>query len=320
MQMGEMNLLKENLVDVERAWRRNDTLAVYEAYRNLAVHFATTNKPKRSVSFFLKCLEMAASCDYYEGELRANLNLGLAYESMQDTQNAIQYHEAHMEMALSSENQVEASKAYSNLIRVYQRFADELEAQGEHELALEQLQLCLEAAQGLGNNLAEGVAQFRIGKCLQRMGRTKEVLERFTEYHSGCIALGDKVGEGKALCALADAYKDIGRMDEAVKNLEAFLELAKSGDPKSHANACCSLGQIYYDQGKFEPSVTYFEKFFDLSRSLGDKHMLDVARINLGIARGKAKFRELLEVLNNNMHSLLQWKNVRLPFEQNMKK
>ena len=143
MQMGEMNLLKENLVDVERAWRRNDTLAVYEAYRNLAVHFATTNKPKRSVSFFLKCLEMAASCDYYEGELRANLNLGLAYESMQDTQNAIQYHEAHMEMALSSENQVEASKAYSNLIRVYQRFADELEAQGEHELALEQLQLRL---------------------------------------------------------------------------------------------------------------------------------------------------------------------------------
>ena len=124
------------------------------------------------------------------------------------------------------------------------------------------------------------------------------------------------MGEGKALCALAEAYKDIGRMDEAVKNLEAFLELAKSGDPKSHANACCSLGQIYYDQGKFEPSVTYFEKFFDLSRSLGDKHMLDVARINLGIARGKAKFREHLGVVNNNMHSLLQWKNVRLPFEQ----
>lgn len=100
MQMGETNLLKENLVDAERLWRRNDTLAVYEAYRNLAVHFATTNKPKRLVSFYLKCLEMAASCDYYGGDLRSNLNLGLACKSMQKMQNAIQCHEAHMEMAL----------------------------------------------------------------------------------------------------------------------------------------------------------------------------------------------------------------------------
>lgn len=130
------------------------------------------------------------------------------------------------------------------------------------------------------------------------------MLEQFTEYHSGCISLGDKLGEGKALCALTEAYKDIGRMDEAVKNLEAFPELTKFGDPKSHANACCSLRQIYYDQGQFEPSVTYFEKFFDPSGSLWDKNMLNVARINLSIVRGKAKFREHLEVVNN-MHSVL---------------
>merc|ERR1719335_2154250 len=207
MQMGEMNLLKENLVDVERAWRRNDTLAVYEAYRNLAVHFATTNKPKRSVSFFLKCLEMAASCDYYEGELRANLNLGLAYESMQDTQNAIQYHEAHMEMALSSENQVEASKAYSNLIRVYQRFADELEAQGEHELALEQLQLCLEAAQGLGNNLAEGdlaVVNKGLAEDMQQLNDAHhDCMEKAQAYETETKARAEE------LKALAEAKKII---------------------------------------------------------------------------------------------------------------
>lgn len=67
---------------------------------------------------------------------------------------------------------MEASKEYSNLIRVYQRFADELEALCDHDQALDQLQLGPEATQGLVQNLAEGIAQFRIGKFLQRVGCT----------------------------------------------------------------------------------------------------------------------------------------------------
>ena len=64
---------------------------------------------------------------------------------------------------------------------------------------------------------------------------------------------------------------------------------AESGDPVSQARACCSLGKIYSAAGKFDRAVTYFERFFEVARSLNDRRMLDVARVNLGVARGSAR-------------------------------
>ena len=148
---------------------------------------------------------------------------------------------------------------------------------------------------------------------MHKMGEIKQAIEYFETYLNSCIELRDKVGEGKACCALADAYKDLNDIDESVRYLEMFLDLAKSGDPKNHANACANLGFIYYSQGKFDRSVTYFEKFFEVSRGLGDKKMVDNARVSLGVARGKANFKQYLELVNNDMASLLQWKNVRIP-------
>ena len=309
----EIDLLKRNLVGVEKAWRDNDSQAVYDAYQNLAQHFVIYSNTKRALFFYTKCLELAVNSDYLEGELEANLNLGLCHEKLGDIERATEFHEAHLELALSSENQSQAQDAYGNLVRTYQLSAGRLEESKEMQKAVDQHNKCLEAARVQGDQLAEALVHFRIGNCMHKMGEIKQAIEYFETYLNSCIELRDKVGEGKACCALADAYKDLNDIDESVRYLEMFLDLAKSGDPKNHANACANLGFIYYSQGKFDRSVTYFEKFFEVSRGLGDKKMVDNARVSLGVARGKANFKQYLELVNNDMASLLQWKNVRMP-------
>ena len=72
---------------------------------------------------------------------------------------------------------------------------------------------------------------------------------------------------------------------------------------------------IYTQQHKFERAVTYFEKFFEVAKTLNDRRLLDVARINLGIARGSARTGRYMEVVSGDINTLLQWKNVRMPIE-----
>jgi hypothetical protein len=61
--------------------------------------------------------------------------------------------------------------------------------------------------------------------------------------------------------------------------------------------------------------VHYFSKSFEIARSLGDQKAIDVARVNLGVARGCAKKASYLKIVNGNMDTLLNWKNRRTPFD-----
>jgi hypothetical protein len=60
----------------------------------------------------------------------------------------------------------------------------------------------------------------------------------------------------------------------------------------------------------------YFEKFFEVARSIGNMQVLDVARFNLGIARGTAWQADFLATVDGDLTKLLNWKNLRVPFTE----
>lgn len=74
------------------------------------------------------------------------------------------------------------------------------------------------------------------------------------------------------------------------------MQVSRTVDPEGQGRACCNLGALHYKQGHFEEAVMYLEKFYELSRSINDRKMLDVARINLGMARMAFKFPQYVEV------------------------
>jgi hypothetical protein len=63
-------------------------------------------------------------------------------------------------------------------------------------------------------------------------------------------------------------------------------------------------------------AVMYFEKFFEVARSLGDNRILDIARFNLGVARGSVWRQEFLDIVDNDLEKLLYWKNLRISFTE----
>lgn len=96
--------------------------------------------------------------------------------------------------------------------------------------------------------------------------------------------------------------------------MRACLQTARGGDQQGAAMAACSLGNMFYEQKDLEQAVSYFERFFEIARTLKDRKMLDVARVNLGIARGTLRMDAYMSTVVSDLPQLIQWKNARIPF------
>ena len=64
---------------------------------------------------------------------------------------------------------------------------------------------------------------------------------------------------------------------------------------QGEAYACCNLGVLYYRQRQYDEALTYFERFFEAAQALKDQHMLDVARVNLGMVRAALTFTDYVQ-------------------------
>lgn len=116
---AEMALIRDNLIRAEMARRKGDTAKVYESFSCLAQYFQhRSGDAKTGVYFCEKCLEIAGLTGDFRGELKANYDLGLAHSLIGDFDGAIRYHERHLEMARSLEDEAEILVALNKLIQV----------------------------------------------------------------------------------------------------------------------------------------------------------------------------------------------------------
>merc|ERR1719213_891332 len=120
----------------------------------------------------------------------------------------------------------------------------------------------------------------------------------------------DRIGESSARGALAHAYEAVGNTQEAIKQLENLLNVAsEAGELKAQASACLNLGILFNGRGDHEKSVELLEQHFDLARQIGDRKLIDSARVVLGIVRGHGKLKAYIELVNSDIERLLRWKS-----------
>lgn len=311
-----LSILQQNFVSIEVARRADNLEQVFRSYSKIAMYFLGIGYPQHSITFFHRCVEVAEEDENEGGLMHCHFQLGVCYTQLDDMPKAIDHHEKHLQLSIKMDNVSEEEKGYDHIIAVYKKRVKDLKQVQDWEGAIEVLNKCIAQAQNSANVVAEGEADYELGNCYIKLGDLDMALEYYTAYHDICVTCEDKVGEGKACCALAATYQDIGDIDSAMGHLESFLELSKSGDTTSQAQACCSLGIIHFEQKKYDRAVSYFEKFFESARSLNNSKLLDAARLNLGIARGRAKMESYFDTVNADFGRLLQWKNTRMPLPE----
>lgn len=160
---------------------------------------------------------------------------------------------------------------------------------------------------------SEGLATYRLGVACANLGDKQQSVSYQQDYLDICKRIGDQLGEGAACAALAHSFREMGNTNLSIRYLEKYLDIATHNSQSvAQAEACAALGSIYSSQGDHDKAVTYFEKTFEIARAVGDRKLVDSARINLGMARGNMGMNGYMNIVNNDLDALLKWKTRRM--------
>jgi len=110
---------------------------------------------------------------------------------------------------------------------------------------------------------------------------------------------------------LSDIYSAQGNVTTAIQHLNKLLTLAQqSGKKSAHADAFLKLGLLHYKEGYLKKSVEFLSRHFELARTgeEKDQKLIDMSRINLGIAEANTKIEQYKKLVLNDTQALLEWK------------
>jgi tetratricopeptide (TPR) repeat protein len=308
--------LKDTLETAESARRSEHYQRCFESYNALAEYFEQVSDLRSAMYFHQRCADVASVVDAHESISKANLNLGTCEEKAENWQSAMQFHERALAIATTADSLPLQIKAASRLTQVYQILADRCEKEGRDADATGLYERQLSCAHISKDATLEGMACHKLGLSKHKTGHYDASIELQKQYLDISRMHDDRIGETAARAALAQAFESVGNAAEAIKQLENLLNVAsEAGELKAQASACLNLGILYNDRGDHDKSVELLEQHFDLARQLGDRRLIDSARVVLGMVRGSGKLKSYVDLVNNNLDGLLKWKSKRIALE-----
>ncbi|XP_060792783.1 tetratricopeptide repeat protein 29-like [Neoarius graeffei] len=162
----------------------------------------------------------------------------------------------------------------------------------------------------------EGETAYRHGLAYQSMGdqtTAKQFLNMFMEI---ATALGDMESISKAYKAIAKSLESGGKISDAIKHLEKYLEVCRKNDQHENLlDAYMCLGSIHMSRAQYKQSSEYFTQAFEKACSLNLEPSIQKAQVCLGIAQAHSILRVYATHLQinrpQNISTLVSWKETR---------
>jgi len=253
-----------------------------------------------------KALKLANELDYRSGMALALKNIGLGYYYQSDYLNVFQYWERSLDIYREINDQAGVANLENNLGSIYFN-------QGDDAMAVEYFLRSLSAAETIEDSLGMGRALNGIGVVYMNKettsDRAKEYFLRALEIfenlgHKNGIAtcavnLGDIYhGQGQFVSALyylqisldnfqnqvfvphaltlkGQVYRDMGKYDEAMQNLELAIQQAEEQNLKDEATqALISLASTYHLQNRLREAHDYYQSAIELAEEIGASNEL----------------------------------------------
>jgi serine/threonine protein kinase/predicted ATPase len=246
---------------------------------------------KQGLTFVEEALKVARSQKDRLGELTALLRLSQIYLQTGQLDRAIEACEVGLELARTLESRLIEGTFQNGLGDVYR-------SMGEMELARDCYQRYFEIAQSVGNRSGEVVANHSLGLIALELGILPDAVRRLKEALLEHERLGELRLLAEAQCGLAQAYEQLGQLDEAQDAYNCSLDYCERiGYPHFEwqaryglANCLLSLGGTEIAREQLEAAVEIIE---------GLRGALP-SGINMeDFMRDKSKVFALLEEINN---------------------
>lgn len=211
---------------------------------------------------------------------RANIlmQLGLAYRSISDAQQAKTYYEDALALYRVIGDRREEGIALGNLGIAYMDLGEAAKAIGVHEQALSILR-------ETGDRRGEGNALGSLGIANAVLGQPAKAIGYFEQHLTIAREIGDRHSEGGALDCLGNAYYALGETAKAIGYYEEALTINRQiGNHNGEGATLGNLGNAYSDRGQTEKAIGFYEQALTIAREVGDRRGEGNDLGNLGLA------------------------------------
>lgn len=299
-------------------------------YKKVCAKYEEVKDYPTASYFYQKCLILSKQNKYYEGESTSYMGLGFCEEGERNIIKAQEYYETALEKALDKDLHSIVKLISEQLIRIYEKLAISCEDMEDYKKTLDYYEKCLDASKRALNNQKEAECYYKLGMTYQKTKELEKSVEALEKYLNICEKNGNQVikiklyimqikqeGKSQALKELAERNKELGRMEQSKQCLNDLKDIQLTDPVKaleSKAEACLKLGLLEFQNGNLLGSVNYFEKeFFEKARELKDRKLIDVGRLNTGVAKGLNTMDLYKDIIKNNYYAFLSWKFKRNP-------
>lgn len=156
---------------------------------------------------------------------------------------------------------------------------------GFYRLAIQFLQLAVEAADKRGDIRDKGAHLTHLGQCYSNLGQYEQALLYYQEALDIDRQTGNRKDEAADLGNMGNALRNLGKIDEAIEYYQKQLAIGiEIEDKVSEGNAYGSMGLAYAEKEDYGKAIEYHERALAIARELKDRRA-EANRIgNLGIA------------------------------------
>ncbi len=227
-------------------------------------------------------------------DLRAHVlnDLGVAYQSLGDFENAMEKFRAAWEIYERDKNQLGAAIALGNLGTVHRQQREWHDAIGCFErslLVFENLKVA---------NLAVAKLRVDMGDALAATGKPKAACEQYELALAQQEADGDTRAMALTLHALGTAQRARNRWEDGIAALERSITLFEQlGDTRNLSITLNRLGELHYERRDYPNAIEVYQRDLKIVEQLKDQRAIAQTLNNLALAYVSEKDFEQARVL-----------------------
>ncbi|HEY9672016.1 MAG TPA: CHAT domain-containing tetratricopeptide repeat protein [Waterburya sp.] len=256
----------------------NDRKGEGWALGNLGIAYKSLGDYAQAIDYEKQSLAIAREIHDRQNEGKALGNLGIAYRNLGDYAQAIDYEKQWLAIAQQIHDRQSEGKALGNLGNAYINL-------GNYAQAIDYEKQLLAIAQQIHDRQSEGKALGNLGIAYHSLGDYAQAIDYEKQYLAIARAIKDRLGEETALGNLGNAYFSLGDYTKAIEYQQQRLAIARQiKDRLGEGAALGNLGVAYFFLGDYAKAIEYHQHSLAIARQIKDRQGEGAALGNLGNA------------------------------------
>ncbi|MCC5624291.1 tetratricopeptide repeat protein [Nostoc sp. CHAB 5715] len=282
-----------------KAWQKTDEREnrMYGvALNNLGLAYLSLGQYQQAIAFLQQSLDIAREIGDRNIEGSSLGNLGNAYLDQGQYQQAIDLYQQSLNIARERGDRNPEGSSLMNLGLGYLN-------QGQYQQAIDFLQQSLDIAREIGDRNSEGLSLMNLGLAYLYQRQYQQAIDFLQQSLEIAREIGNRNIEGKSLGNLGLAYLSLGQYQQAIKFYQQSLDVAREiGDRNSEGKSLINLGVAYNSQGQYQQAIEFYQQSLEIAREIGDRNSEGKSLANLGNAyNSQGQYQQAIDFLQQSL-------------------